>query len=131
MLQIKIQSALFTYPILILLLPIGLPVVSDATYLQNVFLYGLYAIPIVFIYGTITSMIAEVWSMKLRFKRISVTSFLLHLLFGWLFAIPFNVLYIGFEFEKEVLLFGSLVGMTSAVIYFCVNRLLNRTLKAI
>ncbi|UTT44258.1 hypothetical protein [Exiguobacterium aurantiacum] len=120
----KIQSALISLFIVPFVLPFLFPDVLELSYGPSVAIYLLYAIPIVFIYGTFTSLLSEYISQKTPFRSKRMTSFVFHLIAGWLFVLPYGLLFDPSIFETGLLNFASLLGVCSALVFYVVDQLL-------
>lgn len=127
----KIQSAFFTLFIIPFILPLAFNGALDSSYWQSVTVYFLYGIPVVFLYGTFTSMISDYISQKTPLRSKRVTSFFMHLVCGWLFVVPYGLLFDPSIFESGLLNFASLLGILSATVFFLVDQLLGRYLESI
>ncbi|WP_114166301.1 hypothetical protein [Exiguobacterium sp. TNDT2] len=120
----KIQSALISLFIIPFVLPLLFPDALDLSYGPSVAVYLLYAIPIVFIYGTFTSLLSEYMSQKTPFRSKRMTSLMFHLIAGWLFVVPYGLLFDPSIFETGLLNFASLLGVCSALVFYVVDQLL-------
>ncbi|MFY9946736.1 MULTISPECIES: hypothetical protein [unclassified Exiguobacterium] len=127
----KIQSALISLFIIPFVLPLFFPYALDLSYGPSVAVYLLYAIPIVFIYGTFTSILSEYISQKTPFRSKRVTSFVFHLIAGWLFVVPYGLLFDPSIFETGIFNLASLLGVSSAFIFYAVDQLLGHHFKTL
>ncbi|MCT4783566.1 MULTISPECIES: hypothetical protein [Exiguobacterium] len=126
----KIQSALFSLFIIPFVIPLVLPDAFELSYWQSVLVYALFAVPVVFLYGTTMSLLSEYLSKKTPFRSKRMTSLFYHLIGGWLFVVPYGLLFDPSIFEMGVLNFASVIGLVSATLFFAVDRLLQRILSA-
>lgn len=120
----KIQAALFSLFIIPFVLPLVLPDAFELPYWQSVLVYALFALPVVFLYGTTMSLLSEYLSEKTPFRSKRMTSLMFHLIAGWLFVLPYGLLFDPSIFETGVLNFASLLGICSALVFYTVDQLL-------
>lgn len=120
----KIQSALISLFIIPVVLPFLFPEALGLSYGPSVAIYLLYAIPIVFIYGTFMSLLSEYISQKTPFRSKWMTSLVFHLIAGWLFVLSYRLLFDPSIFETGVINFASLLGICSALVFYTVDQLL-------
>ncbi|EPE61577.1 putative membrane protein [Exiguobacterium sp. S17] len=127
----KIQSAFFALFIIPFILPLTFSGALGLSYWQSVVVYVLYGIPVVFLYGTLTSMISDYISQKTPLRSKRVTSFFMHLVCGWLFVVPYGLFFDPSIFESGLLNFASSLGILSAAIFFIVDQLLGHYFKTL
>ena len=84
------------------------------------FLYAIFVVPSVFVYGIITSSISEIFSAKYT-RYAHLISLALHIAFGLLFFVPFNLLMFH-EWMAMGILFLWCCGLFGAV-FFYVDRI--------
>ncbi len=120
----KIQAALFSLFIIPFVLPLVLLDAFELPYWQSVLVYALFALPVVFLYGTTMSLLSEYLSEKTPFRSKRMTSLMFHLIAGWLFVLPYGLLFDPSIFETRVLNFASLLGICSALVFYTVDQLL-------
>ncbi|MCC5892717.1 hypothetical protein [Exiguobacterium sp.] len=125
----KIQSALFSLFIIPFVLPLVLPDAFELSYWQSVLVYALFAVPVVFLYGTTISLLSEYLSEKTPFRSKRMTSLFYHLIGGWLFVIPYGLLFDPSIFESGLFNFASLIGLMSATLFFITDQLLGHYFK--
>lgn len=125
----KIQAALFSLFIIPFVLPLVLLDAFELPYWQSVLVYALFALPVVFLYGTTMSLLSEYLSEKTPFRSKRMTSFLYHLIGGWLFVIPYGLLFDLSIFETGLFNFASLLGVLSATVFFIIDQLLGHYFK--
>ncbi|TCI21951.1 hypothetical protein EVJ33_05825 [Exiguobacterium sp. SL-10] len=127
----KIQSALISLFIIPFVLPFLFPDALELSYGPSVAIYLLYAIPIVFTYGTFMSLISEYNSQKTPFRSKRMTSLVFHLIAGWLFVIPYGLLFDLSIFETGFFNFASLLGVSSALVFYMVDQLLGHHFRTL
>lgn len=125
----KIQAALLSLFIIPFVLPLVLPDAFELPYWQSVLVYALFALPVVFLYGTTMSLLSEYLSEKTPFRSKRMTSLMFHLIAGWLFVLPYGLLFDLSIFETGVFNFASLLGVLSAAVFFIIDQLLGHYFK--
>ncbi|WP_445001624.1 hypothetical protein [Exiguobacterium alkaliphilum] len=125
----KIQASLFSLFIIPFVLPLVLPDAFELPYWQSVLVYALFALPVVFLYGTTMSLLSEYLSEKTPFRSKRMTSLMFHLIAGWLFVLPYGLLFDLSIFETGVFNFASLLGVLSVAVFFIIDQLLGHYFK--
>lgn len=88
----KCMAALYTSIFAIIVLNIVVPVPSiDGGWVLGILVYSTYILPIIFIYGIITSVISDKISFKVE-NYSNVFSLVLHIAFGIVFIFPYGTL---------------------------------------
>lgn len=99
--------------------------IGEELFLGGVFIFALYSAPIIFLYGTLVSVLIELYIEKQKGK--SFFSFSLHALMGLLFGL------VGFVEGFGLAIGLSIIGGISASLFFLIDRLIhsakNRKLK--
>lgn len=120
--QRKILTALITSAIAIVMLNILEPIPSsDGGWMLGILVYTIYSVPVVFIYGILCSIIADRISIK-RKKFKKSFSFVLHVLFGAMFIIPYGIF---LEFDSS----GMVLGIIFSIVFYLVDVILNKLIK--
>lgn len=89
----KVMVALCTSILAIIMLNIVAPVpLVDGGLTLGILVYATYVIPVVFIYGIITSIISDKISFKAK-RYPNIFALALHMLFGLSFILPYGVLF--------------------------------------
>ena len=89
----KIYVALFTSIFAVIVLNIMAPVpYQDGGLFLGFVVYSLYIVPIVFIYGIISSVVSDKLSVKAKQYK-EITSLGFHILLGLFFIIPYSIFY--------------------------------------
>lgn len=89
----KIYVALFTSILAVIVLNIMAPVpYQDGGLILGFVVYSLYIVPIVFIYGIISSVISDKLSVNAK-KYKEITSLGFHIFWGLFFIIPYSIFY--------------------------------------
>ncbi|WP_214843038.1 hypothetical protein [Exiguobacterium sp. s150] len=125
----KIQAALFSLFIIPFVLPLVLLDAFELPYWHSVLVYALFALPVVFLYGTTMSLLSEYLNEKTPFRSKRMTSLMFHLIAGWLFVLPYGLLFDLSIFETGVFNFASLLGVLSAAVFFIIDQLLGHYFK--
>lgn len=127
----KIYVALFTSILAVIGLNILEPVpYQDGGIFLGIAVYSLYIVPVVFIYGIISSVTADKLSVKAK-KFQEVISLVFHILFGLLFIIPYSIFYEYKPFARfnfvEVVTHPILVlCFIFSVVFFVIDRFLRK-----
>ncbi|GAA0305734.1 hypothetical protein GGQ92_003290 [Gracilibacillus halotolerans] len=122
----KVTVAFITSGVLAFLLPIILPVFPEFTYFQNVFMYALYAPPLIFTYGILTSSLSDYLSRKPNYQHKRLVSFMFHVLFGIAFILPYGIIFDPSIFTEGIMNFATISGTFSAVVYFVINKIVSK-----
>lgn len=123
----KIYVALFTSILAVIGLNILEPVpYQDGGIFLGIAVYSLYIVPIVFIYGIFSSVIADKLSVKAK-KFQKVISLGFHILFGLLFIIPYSIFYeykpfATFNFVEAVTHPIPVLCFVFSVVFFVIDR---------
>lgn len=116
----KMMTALFTSALSVLVLNLLDPVSSvDGGWMMGVIVYSLYIVPIMFIYGIITSVVSEKLSSKATSYR-GGASLLLHMLFGFAFLLPYSLLFESLHFLSRSLVDIVIDPLTGVFVLFAV-----------
>lgn len=125
----KVFTAFYTSFLLIAFLNILVPVpAEDGGLFTGVLVYSIYVVAIVYIYGILTSMIADQISLKAKTHKTRL-SFGLHLLFGIMFIIPYS-LFIEYDPIPEISIMNvltypiTMLGLGSSALFFFIDRIL-------
>lgn len=127
----KVMVALYTSILAIIVLNIVDPVPSvDGGWALGILVYSTYVVPVIFIYGIITSIISDKISFKVK-NYPNISSLVLHLLFGLTFILPYGVLFESLPFLEMSLrdLFINPITILStilATIFFLIDYILKR-----
>lgn len=89
----KLRVALYTSILAIITMNIMDPVQSgDGGLVIGIVVYSVFIVPIIFFYGIIASIVSDKISLNAK-KHPTLLSFVLHILFGLLFILPYSVLF--------------------------------------
>jgi hypothetical protein len=98
---------------------------ADGGFIKGVLIYSMLLVPTMFIYGVSASIIADKIGSKARtYKKLS--SFLLHLVFGIAFIIPFSVLE-PVVWEEGLVNFITINGFIYSAIFFIIDSSLRKS----
>lgn len=127
----KVMVALYTSILAIIVLNIVDPVPSvDGGWALGILVYSTYVVPVIFIYGIITSIISDKISFKVK-NYPNISSLVLHLLFGLTFILPYGILFESLPFLEMSLrdIFINPITILStilATIFFLIDYILKR-----
>lgn len=125
----KIFTAFYTVLLIVIYLNIFEPIPAvDGGLFTGVLVYSIYLVPIVFIYGLITSIIADQVGLKVKKYKTSL-SFGLHLFFGAAFIIPYSIFLESDPIPElsivNVLTYPvTVLGFGSSALFFLIDRIL-------
>ena len=123
-------TSIFGILILFLIEPVRL---SDEDFVSIFLIYSLYVVPVVFLYGILTSILSELISVKAK-KYPNTVSLLLHILFGAAFILPYGILFESLPFREmsiaEILVNPVTIASTTlAGTFFFIDYVLKRGVR--
>ncbi|PYZ93371.1 hypothetical protein CR194_09285 [Salipaludibacillus keqinensis] len=130
----KIMVAVYTSILAVLILNIVEPVPSeDGGWVIGILAYSIHVVPIVFIYGIISSVISDRISFKVK-KYSNVISLALHILFGMAFILPYGVIiesipFTQLTFSEIFFNYATLLFSIFAFIFFSIDYILKQKFK--
>ena len=125
----KLRSAWYTSILAVsLLLFMESVTIWDEDFISMCLIFLTYTVPVIFIYGSLSSVISEIISSK-RKRHVFMSSLLLHILFGFAFILPYGLYFESLPFlnmNMAEILFNpvAMLSVFFAVVYFLIDYIL-------
>lgn len=119
----QVKSALFVGMAVLFLYPLVLPVFIEFSYWQNVWMYGLFGLRILFSYGIACSLFIDWATRCVRLSLLPVAQFGAHVFFGLLFIVPYGILDPS-VYDEGIDNFATRLGVMTSLLFWLSNQVL-------